>query len=222
MLHPLIGALCSLTDPRQGPQWLALLLGAWLALGVPTRAFAQDLAPPPTTQAEVEASQQVAEGERLRAAGQYQEALARYRAAYRLHPSEAPLRAAAEVYRLLGDHASAYTAYETLLRRHYAALSETAERSARQALAGLQPLTATIAVERFAPGATIAINGIVIGKTPLPGVARVNPGRYTVTVARPGYEILTRVLQLTSGARRALRRRPPRGEPTLAGPDQSG
>jgi hypothetical protein len=176
--------------------WATLLLGGWLVLVAPPGALAQEQA----SAAAAAAEQRLAQAEQLRSEGHYREALTAFQDAYRLSPSAPALQAAAELYRAFGDDAAAHRAYAALLRKHRAEMSEESQRSAEQELRQLDLLTGTIVVAGFAPGATVTINGALIGTTPLSGAVRVNPGQYTVTVARAGFQTLTRTVQVGSGS----------------------
>jgi len=127
------------------------------------------------------------QGNRLHDQGKYQAALEAYRQALRLYPSykielnlaltlkamDRPVEAAEHLERFVLNAAKiAAPRMVDLARRHLAGLR-----------ARLARLTVTCAME----GASVVLNGVVLGRTPLDRSVYLRPGRYSLRVEAPGY-----------------------------------
>jgi hypothetical protein len=169
-----------------------LLVLALAQLGVALPALAQEAPPSPTA----EAQQLIEQGEQLRRAGELGLALRAFERANRRSPSERALRNIAETHHALGNYAAAYLTYQRRLQQYRDRLDDTARTRTAQALAELEGLTGQIAVERFAAGARVTLNGHHMGTTPLRAPLRVNRGWFNLGVTRPGCQALSRHVEV--------------------------
>jgi hypothetical protein len=135
-------------------------------------------------------------GLKLMKEGLHQEALASFLEAYRIAPRESIQNNIALSYRNLKDFPSAFAAYEELLARFGGTMKPATKADAGRALEELAVLTGTLTVSVTEPDATVSVDGKPAGTTPLAKPVRVNVGTHTVTVAKPGYETLTREVTL--------------------------
>jgi hypothetical protein len=121
-----------------------------------------------------------------------------------LHANELAPRASiqrniAQCHRDLREFAEAYNSYQTLLTKYGSTMSTADRRAVVHALDELASLTAAVKVNVTDPGATVAVDGNTVGTTPLTSPLRVNIGTHTVTVAKPGYETLSKDVKVNGG-----------------------
>jgi hypothetical protein len=185
----------------------ALLTALTLSSAV---AGAQPVAKPaaaaPSMADRLEAQKQFAAGNKLKKKGEDTEALAAFVKANALQPLSKHLRAVAEAHRAVKDDASAYTAYDELVKAYGAGPVKSRDvKEAEKALAELGPLTGVIVVSRVEPGATLTLDDKVLGTAPLATSAlRVNAGSHKLTVAKEKFITQSQELTLKGGEELAV------------------
>lgn len=174
---------------------VALLAIVLAASPVSVRAWAA----PPTPADVTSAKKLFEQGLKLYNEGSYREALSDFLHANELSPRASIQRNIAQCHRDLREFAEAYDAYRTLLAKYGATMSAADKRAVQRAIDELALLTATVKVDVSDPGATVAIDGNTVGTTPLASPVRVNLGTHTVTVAKAGFETLTKEAKVNGG-----------------------
>ena len=142
------------------------------------------------------------QGNDLRVAEKYAEALEKYKAAYKLLPSFKIAFNVALTQEKLGNYPAAYTSYRYFLKTGEGKSPEKMLRLARDKLALLAQKIALVKVTSSVAGATVKVNGINVGKTPLPGdweMAIKAQENVSVWVEAEDYQTFTRSLQLNPG-----------------------
>lgn len=132
--------------------------------------------------------------------GRPKEALAAYDEAYALRAEPALLYNLGRSHQALGDYPAALTALERF--------QTTASAPVRARVPGLEILlaevrkrVATLVVSSDVPGATVRLEGRVLGTTPLPGPVRVNAGAPArLTLEKTGYFTVERTVPREGGA----------------------
>jgi len=171
---------------------MMLVAATLLALG-PAPALADD---------RVRAGELFKQGNELRLAGKYKEALEKYTAAYQLLPNFKIEYNTALVLDKLGDHAAAYMTYRSFLKSGAGKSPEKMLLAAREKVEVLKQKIAVVKVTSNVEGATIKVNGINVGKTPLPAdweMALKTPRTVGLWVEADGYRTFTKSLQLNAG-----------------------
>jgi len=169
-----------------------------------TAAFLVVLLLPSTARAgdREQAIKMFAEGNEFRLAGKYKEALEKYNAAYKLLPSFKIEYNTALVLEKLEDYPAAYTVYKSFLKSGAGKSPEKILRTAREKLKQLKKKIALVKVTSNVAGATVKVNGINVGKTPLPGdweMAIKAPKDVGVWIGAEGYKTFTKSLSLKAG-----------------------
>jgi len=175
---------------RAARTWLLLALSASLLAGGPRNALATDLEPDAVSSAEQRrtlAKAKYEEGVEEYRRARYADAVRLFLGADAISPSAALSYNIARAYEKLADDAQTLRWYRNYLRLEPQAknLAEVQEyvRSLGTALAkrGLQQLT----VLTSPPGATVAIDGIPLGVSPL--TVELRPGNHDALVSRRGF-----------------------------------
>ncbi len=162
----------------------------------------------------LEAQQLIAKGSKLLAKGDalmkrkkadkglnaYAEALAAYEAAYEAYNSPQIFLLVAIAEQKLGRYLEAMRHYETMLSD--SSSDKLKQEAADAAVAGMKEVQAylsalDITVEQ--DGATITIDEVEIGTTPLDGPYWVDPGEHIYTVTLKGYTAVEEVVELNGG-----------------------
>ncbi len=178
------------------------VLAALFFLVVSTPGFAGDKTPTPRAPAAAEirqAKRLFSAGLKLYREGLYQEALSAFHGAKQLAPRASIQRNIAQSYRDLRQFAKAYEAYEELLRDYAATFSSREKSQIRRALGELSFLTAEIEVTVREPGAAVLIDGIEVATTKVKHPLRVELGRHSVRVLKPGFVPLEYRVELEGG-----------------------
>lgn len=185
-----------------------LLLAATIFLVVSTPGLAADK--PPTHRAPAaselrQAKRLFSAGLKLYREGLYQEALSAFHGAKELAPRASIQRNIAQSYRDLRQLAKAYEAYEELLRDYGGTFSSKEKSQIRRALEELSFLTAEIEVTVREPGAAVLIDGIEVATTEVKRPLRVELGRHSVRVLKPGFVPLEYRVELEGGEKLRVR-----------------
>ena len=164
-----------------------------MTLSIPPSALAGDTA---------QAGKLFKEGNKFRLAGKYKEALEKYNAAYKLLPSFKIEYNTALVLDKMGNHPAAYMTYKTFLKSGAGKSPEKILQKARKRVAELKQKIALVKVTSNVSGAIVKVNGINVGKTPLPGDWEMGvkaPKNVGVWVEVEGYQTFTRSMSLKPG-----------------------
>jgi len=156
-------------------------------------------AAPPSASDVASAKRLFEQGLKLYNEGSYREALSDFLHANELSPRASIQRNIAQCHRDLREFAEAYDSYQTLLTKYGATMTAADKRAVQRAIDELASLTATVKVNVTDPGATVAVDGNTVGTTPLASPLRMNLGAHTVTVAKAGYETLTKDVKVNGG-----------------------
>lgn len=71
--------------------------------------------------------------------------------------------------------------------------------AAQEALAAIKPLVAALAIKANVDGADVAVDGDVVGQTPLKASVPVDLGKHTVTVKKSGFDPFEQALDMPGG-----------------------
>lgn len=148
---------------------------------VPGLALAQPAA------AAMDAKARLAAGDKAAKAKDWAKALEEYTAANAAQKSAAAQEGIAQALYELKRPVDAYEAYDELLKAHGATLPKVKKDAAQKRLAELDEQTGTITVKSNEDGATVSVDGRVVGKTPLPSAVRVAAGPHRVRVQKDGF-----------------------------------
>jgi hypothetical protein len=127
-------------------------------------------------------------------AGRYDAALAEFLRADQLAPSYRILQSIGLVQVQLGDNAGAVASFERYLAEGGAQVDAATRAKTEKQIAELRGHVASILVTTRVFGATIAVDDVVAGTTPLAEPIVVNVGRRRVAASMHGYESETRVV----------------------------
>lgn len=193
---------------------LVFTLGA-LALALasacsPSVAHAQDGG------AAAEANEHFERGIALFNEGRFDAALAEFQRAYEVSPAYPVLYNVGRVWAELGRPVEAARAFESYLREGGEAIAAGRRLEVEALLSRELARIGRVGVEANVPGSIVSIDGIDVATTPLAAPIEVGAGRHTIGVRAPGYEGVTRALDVAGGVeeRVAVELRPevvPRG-----------
>lgn len=153
--------------------------------------------------ATLDARERFGRGLRLFDEGDNAGALAEFERAYELSPHPVVLYNIGLVYAALGRAVEATDTLDKVLREPSALGAQKAER-ARAVRAEQAARIAELAVSCNVDGATVEVDGVKVGKTPLVKPLRVASGSRVVGVVAPGYVPERRALSIAGGVRKAL------------------
>jgi len=148
------------------------------------------------------------EGNELRLAGKYKEALDKYNEAYKLLPNFKIEYNTALVLEKLGNHTAAYMTYKSFLKSGEGKSPEKMLDTARQKVKELKQKIALVRVISSVKGATVKFNGLDIGRTPLPDnweMAVDAPKNVGVWLEAEGYQTFTSSQYLKPGQEVVIR-----------------
>jgi tetratricopeptide (TPR) repeat protein len=134
----------------------------------------------------------------------FAEAAEEFETAYRMSPAYVVLYNIGQVSVALGRSVEAVDAFDKYLRQGASSIS--AERR-QEVLAEIEKQRArigTISVRTFPEGASIRLDGIVVGRTPLPAPLRVTAGRHSIEALLPKHNPESRELTVEGRANLAL------------------
>jgi hypothetical protein len=154
----------------------AAALGATVA---PSVAFAQAVTP---------ARAHIRAGAKAAKANDWDAALAEYKAAEAAEPSQAGAAGVAEAYDGLRQNVDAYNAFKALVDTYGPRLPKKDLAAAQARLTALAKVTGLLDVRVTPEGATVAVDTVLVGTSPLPAPVRVATGLHRVQVSRSGFE----------------------------------
>ena len=165
--------------------------------------FSSLVSPPQALAGEKEqAIKLFSEGNELRVAEKYAEALEKYRAAYKLLPSFKIEYNTALVLDKMGNHPAAYMTYKSFLKSGAGKSPERILQTAQDRIAKLKKKIALVKVKSSVSGSTVKLNGINVGKTPLSDdweMAVKAPKTVGVRVEAQGFQTYTKAMPLKAG-----------------------
>ena len=134
-----------------------------------------------------DAAEHYDQGLQLAEKGSYAEAIIEFQKAYALSPHPSALFSLAQVHAATGDSVRAVD----LFRRYMAAAGSTISAARRteveQEIQEQEARIGVLAISTKPAGATIAIDGLVVGSTPFSEAPRVNSGTHQVTAVLAGH-----------------------------------
>ena len=191
--------------------------GAWAQPGAAPSASTEQPVQPPPTGSQVATShaatnpkdQEEAMQRFNRAVGLYEEqdyaaALIEFRRAYELAPTYKLLYQIGQVSYKLRDYAGALRAFERYLKEGGAEISEQRQREVQEEVALLRSQTGKLQITANVIGATVLIDDIPVGVTPLEEPVLVSMGERKVTVRAQGRETVTRRIAVAGQETKAV------------------
>ena len=139
------------------------------------------------------------EGNKLREAEKYPEALNKYRAAYSLLPSFKIDYNIALTLEKMGRNAESVRAYEKFLETGAGKSPAKMIKLAQDKIQELKKTLAEVKVECNVAGAVVKVSGKEVGKTPLKESLLLNPGKHALDVQAEGQEPFLQELNLEAG-----------------------
>ena len=145
-----------------------------------------------------------AQGIAAAAAGDDETAVRAFSQSYDLFPHPGTLVNLATCQDRLGRLADAYRSWTELLSRYGTVVSTTARGQARGRVAALDALLATVEVTSRPEGALLQIDGREVGRTPLDGPLRLDPGPHVFMARFEGDQDVTEGRVLNAGQNPAV------------------
>lgn len=144
------------------------------------------------------------EGNALHDRGDYPGALERYRTARRLYPSYRLDLNIGLTLKAMGRSIQAAEQLERFLHRAGKIADASVVEAAREKLGELRRELSSVIVICPVSGGTVALDGAVVGQTPLDHRIYLKPGGYRISVKSPAHPFFSRVLFLRAGDHRRL------------------
>lgn len=174
-----------------------LALAGALAIAAPSLpAYAQNA---PTKAQQQEAATRFKKGLELFRDGDYQAALIEFRRANELAPNFNVLYNIGQVYFQLQDYPNALNALERYLSEGGSNIPSSRRADVQRDIDKLHARVANMEFLVTVPDADVAIDDIVVGKSPLPKPIMVSAGRHKITVSKTGFTATTKVVEIASG-----------------------
>ncbi len=142
-------------------------------------------------------------GRELEAAGNLAAALAEFQMAMELRPTFRLRRHMGRVCFGMGRFRDSLEHYQVLLREGGERLDATERREAQEAVAEILVTLATLRVVAE-DGAVVHVDGVLVGQTPMPEPARLDPGAHRVEVRLDEHRDYVEQLELGPGEERIL------------------
>lgn len=118
---------------------------------------------------------------------EWQAALAEFQLARQLFPTKGTTKNTAIAMRKVGRYAESLELFETLIRDYKADLSPAERALADREIAELRASVGTIEIRNAPEGASVTIDAVDYGKTPLAGPLRLSAGGHTIRVVKDGF-----------------------------------
>ena len=134
----------------------------------------------------------------------FAEAAEEFKTAYRLSPAFVVLYNIGEVSVALGKAVEAVDAFDQYLKQGASAISVERRQEVLDEIEKQRARTGAIAVRTFPEGASIRLDGAVVGKTPLPSALRVSMGQHAIEASLAGHAPETREVTVEGRANLVL------------------
>jgi tetratricopeptide (TPR) repeat protein len=142
--------------------------------------------------------------------GAYEAALVELKRAYELAPDYRMLFNIGQTSLQLNEYIAAIEAFESYLAQGGSHIETERRASVEASLAELQKRVATLTITTDAEGATLAIDGRQVGRTPLSEGIRVNVGRHQLTLTGTDGATVSQEVEVAGGDTREVRLTLPR------------
>lgn len=139
-----------------------------------------------------------ASGKALMKVDNFDGAALEFEASIANYPTKNALFNLAQCYRALSKYAEALDALDRLAKDFGDSMSRPMKTAVDEILNEIESLAANLKVQVDRPGATISVNGKVVGESPLANPLVLAPGRHEVEVSLSGYETERRRVSLMS------------------------
>lgn len=136
--------------------------------------------------------------------GDYAGALVKFQRAYELSHDPRLLWNMAACEKNLRRYARMLRLIERYEKEAGSRLTEQDRQEARQLVDTVRLLVSTVRISVNEPGASVFVDGELVGKTPLPDPVLVDLGTHRVRVTKPGYEEATLVQEISGASEIAL------------------
>jgi tetratricopeptide (TPR) repeat protein len=134
----------------------------------------------------------------------FAEAAEEFDEAYKLSPAFKLLYNIGLVDVALGRSVEAVDAFDRYLKQGASAIPIDRRREVNEEIEKQLARIGTVSIRTFPEGAEIRIDGVLIGRTPLPKPLRVNVGRHTVEAILAGHSTQTREIAISGKAENAI------------------
>jgi len=153
---------------------------------------AQPAAPAADTTATAEARERFQRGVSLYRENSFDAALAEFRRAYELAPNYRILYNLAQVQVERHDSVAALSLFSQYLQQGGSEIDAARRAQVERDMQSLRGRVADLTVESNVSGAQLTIDGVEAGTLPLTGPVQVNSGVRQITLAKPGYQSVSR------------------------------
>ena len=130
---------------------------------------------------------ELAKGAKAAREKKWVEALAAYKTSHAASPSSDALAGIANAQFQLGANVEAFEAYDELLKSYGAGLKPTVRAQAETRMRALSTTTGALSIRVDEDGASVLIDGVEVGTTPLPLFKRVSVGTHRVRIVKFGF-----------------------------------
>ncbi len=185
---------------RRSYSLLAALM--WIAIvpDVQAQATAESAVGAPVDQAR----QHFLRGVELYREGNYRAAIIEFERAYEIAPNYKVLFNIGQAYLELQDYAAALTAFERFSSEGGAELTDQQKSDVEAEIKKLAGRIAKVEMTVNVPDATISVDDVTVGRSPLTKPLTLSTGRHKIVVSREGYVPETRLVDLAGGDVRQL------------------
>jgi len=157
---------------------------------------AEPSAPPASASATSEARERFQRGVALYREGSFDASLAEFRRAYELAPNYRILYNLAQVQVERHDAVAALSLFGQYLQQGGNEIDAERRAQVERDMQSLRGRMADLAIESNVAGAQLTIDGVESGTLPLAGPIQVNSGVRQITLAKPGYQSVSRSLTI--------------------------
>ena len=159
-------------------------------------AAAEPSAPAVSASATTEARERFQRGVALYREGSFDAALAEFRRAYEIAPNYRILYNLAQVQVERHDSVAALNLFGQYLQQGGTEIEAERRAQVERDMQSLRSRVADLTVESNVSGAQLTIDGVESGTLPLAGPVQVNSGVRQITLAKPGYQSVSRSLTI--------------------------
>ena len=172
-----------------------------LLLAAPARAD-RAVATDDQARAKAEALVHFEKGVRLGESGSYREAAAEFERAYRLSPHYAVLYNLGQAYMALGQPVEAAEAVQRYLTEGATQVPAARRSEVQAALKQQRARIGSVVIEANVDGAVLLVDGVTVGRSPLPSPLHVARGEHQITAVLDGYRAKPRTLTVSGDGTR--------------------